>query len=431
VNNYTRTRRTRRAAAPDLDRILIVGGGRAGLAAAEEVRELGFAGELVLLSEESDLPYDRPACSKGILNGRQRPSDVTLPVRDGTDISWRLGRRAVHLDPANRYLYTDTDEEFLYDGLVIATGSRPALPHHWPTDEPGFHVLYGLSGAWALRQELRAARKVAIIGGGLSGCETACAIRSMARDCVLIDSNRGVMNRAIGALASEYVTEEVARDGVELRLGRRVHQVERGRRGWVVTLDDGSEVVADIVVATLGEKPDTGWLESGTRWDLSDGILCDQSLRVVGAEGVVAAGTIARWPNARFDSAPARCGQWIAALEHGQAAARALLAGDQPVAPAAVLPRYWSDQFGLRIQVVGQLPTDSEVTVTQLRPNRRDVARSGLLVSYTDHGILVGMVAVNAPHAFTAITRAMIASPNAVETTDSVRAAWRHLTAVA
>jgi NADPH-dependent 2,4-dienoyl-CoA reductase/sulfur reductase-like enzyme len=429
VNN-TRVRRAPRAAQV-LDRILIVGGGRAGLAAAEEVRELGFAGELVMLSEEEDMPYDRPACSKGILNGRQRPRDVTLPVHHDADIEWRLGRRAVHLDPVNRRLYTDTDEEYPYDGLVIATGSRPVLPDHWPVDEPGFHVLYGLSGAWALRQELRSARRVAIIGGGLSGCETACAVRSMARDCVLIDSNRGVMNRAIGSLASEYVTEEVARDGVELRLGRRVREVERGRRGWLITLDDGSEVTADVVVATLGEKADTGWLRSIPRWDVSDGILCDESLRVVGAQGVVAAGTVARWPNARYGSAPARCGQWIAALEQGQVAARTLLAGDHPAAPAAILPRYWSDQFGLRIQVVGQLPVESEVTLTQLRPNRRDVARSGVLVSYTDQGVLVGMVAVNAPHAFTAITRAMMASPNATATTDSLRAAFRHLTAVA
>jgi NADPH-dependent 2,4-dienoyl-CoA reductase/sulfur reductase-like enzyme len=337
----------------------------------------------------------------------------------------------VHLDPLNRYLYTDTDEEFTYDGLVIATGSRPVLPEHWPVGERGFHVLYGLSGAWALRQELRTARRVAIIGGGLSGCETACAVRSMARDCVLIDSNRGVMNRAIGSLASEYVTEEVARDGVELRLGRRVQYVERSRRGWLVTLDDGSDVNADIVVATLGEKADTEWLRGVPHWDVSDGILCDENLRVIGADGIVAAGTVARWPNARYGTAPARCGQWIAALEQGQAAARTLLAGDNPAAPAAILPRYWSDQFGLRIQVVGQLPAASEVSLSQLRPNRRDVARSGVLVSYAEEGALVGMVAINAPHAFTGITRALMASPNAISTPDSLRVAFRHLTAVA
>ena len=425
-----RTRPVRRRP-PELDRVVIVGAGRAGLAAAEELREQGFAGELLMLGDEEQHPYDRPACSKGILNGKQRPSDVVLPVRSGAAITYGLGRRAVALDPNDRIVTTDTDEEFAYDGLVIATGSRPALPESWPVGEPGFHVLYGLAEAWALRQDLRTAGRVAIIGGGLSGCETACTIRKMARDVVLIDSNHGVMKRAIGGTASEMVTEEVARDGVELRLGRRVKSVDHGRRGWVLTLDDGSEELADIVVATLGEKPDVEWLEGLPRWDITDGVLCDDSLRVVGAPGVVAAGTVARWPNLRYGIKPARCGQWIAAMEQGQIAARTLLAGDGYAESAAIMPRYWSDQFGLRIQVCGQLPEDADIAVTKMRPGRRDTARSGVMISYGRDGRLVGLVAVNAAHAFTSVTKAILASPYADLPVDTVRSGWRHLAAVA
>jgi NADPH-dependent 2,4-dienoyl-CoA reductase/sulfur reductase-like enzyme len=416
---------------PASDRIIIVGGGRAGLAAAEGLREQGYAGEVLMLGDEPAHPYDRPACSKGILSGRQRPGDITLAVR--SDVVYRLGRAVVHVDPVDRIVHTDADEEFGYDGLVIATGSRPALPAEWPVDEPGFHVLYGLSGAWRLRQDLRGAGRVAIIGGGLSGCETACTIRTMARDCVLIDSNHGVMSRAIGGPASEYVTQAVRDDGVELRLGCRVRHVERGRRGWILTLSDGSEVFADVVVATLGERPDVDWLRASPHWDLTDGVLCDESLRVVGAPGVVAAGTVARWPNPRFGPTPGRCGQWIAALELGHIAARTLLAGDGPADPAAILPRYWSDQFGLRLQVCGQLPEDAEITITQLRPRRRDVARTGVLVGYSHSGQLVGLVAVNAPYAFTTIARAMLAAPYGVVPADITVAAGtarRHLMAV-
>jgi NADPH-dependent 2,4-dienoyl-CoA reductase/sulfur reductase-like enzyme len=396
------------------DRVVIVGAGRAGVAAAEELRIQGFEGDLTILCDEKDAPYDRPACSKKILTGHARPRDIRLPVRGGTDARWRLGRRAIGLDAVSRIVYTDTDEEFHYDGLVIATGSRPSPPNNWPIGEPGLHVLHSLSEAWALREDLRDAERVAIVGGGLTGCEAAWAIRSMARDCVLIDSNPQVMTRALGDLVGRLVTAELHREGVYLRLGRRVSQLRPRRRGWLLVLDDGEEIEADVVVATIGDRPDTKWL-ANTDIDISDGVLCDESLRVLGADGIVAAGTVARWPNLRFSTTPRRCGQWIAALEQGRAAAQTLMHGGQWVPPVTLLPRFWSEQFGLRIQVCGDQPKDAVVTVTEMRPGRRDIARAGVLVSYTVEGRLVGVVSVNAAKAFTAMTRALMINNHQIE----------------
>jgi NADPH-dependent 2,4-dienoyl-CoA reductase/sulfur reductase-like enzyme len=393
---------------------VIVGAGRAGVAAAEELRIQGFDGQLTILCDEEDAPYDRPACSKKILTGHARPRDIRLPVRGGTDAAWRLGRKAIGLDAVSRIVYTDTDEEFHYDGLVIATGSRPSPPSNWPIGEPGLHVLHTLSEAWALREDLRDADRVAIVGGGLTGCEAAWAMRSLARECVLIDSNPQVMTRALGDLVGRLVTAELYREGVFLRLGRRVSQLRRRRRGWLLVLDDGEEIEADVVVATIGDRPDTKWL-ANTDIDISDGVLCDESLRVLGADGVVAAGTVARWPNLRFGTTPRRCGQWIAALEQGRAAAQTLLHGAYWVPPVTLLPRFWSEQFGLRIQVCGDQPPDAVVTVTEMRPGRRDIARAGVLVSYMREGRLVGVVAVNAAKAFTAMTRALMVNVHPVD----------------
>lgn len=387
----------------------MVGAGRAGVAAAEELRRAGFRGDVRVLGGEPDAPYDRPACSKGLLTGHRRPSDVRMPVLDGADITWHLGRRAVHLDPDRRIVSTDTDERFRYDGLVIATGATAALPPDWPVGEPGLHTLRTLADAWALRGALRDADRVVVIGAGLTGCEVASAVRTLARDAVLVDAKPYVLGRAVGETVGRLVTREVARDGVQLRLGRRVTGLSRRRRGWLVELDDGDEIHADLVVTTTGERPDVDWLD-GTGLDLTDGVLCDESLRVLGAAGIVAAGTVARWPNLRYSARPVRCGQWIAALQQGRAAAHTLLAGDQETPPVTVVPRFWSDQYGLRIQVCGELPRHAEVTVTELRPGRRDVARAGVLVGYHDEGRLVGLVAVNAPHAFTSVTRSMLAS---------------------
>jgi NADPH-dependent 2,4-dienoyl-CoA reductase/sulfur reductase-like enzyme len=403
------------------DRILIVGCGRAGVAAAEELTRLGFQGEITLLGDEPNAPYDRPAVSKRLLDGRARPTDVKMPIDTQTErtVRWALGRRAVYLDPSTRTVGTDTGEAFEFDGLVIASGAHAAPPRDWPIGEPGIHTLYTVDDAWGLRQDLRWAEKVVIVGAGLTGCEAACTMRNLARQAVLVDSKPQVLTRAVGELVGNMVTEEVQHDGVELRLGRRVAGISRRRRRWLVTLSDGEEIETDLVVASAGERPETSFL-TDTGLDISDGVLCDESLRVLDTdgrviEGVVAAGTVARWPNLRYSPRPQRIGQWIAALEHGRAAAQTLLALDEEVPPVTVLPRYWSEQFGLRIQVAGVMPPDADISLTNLRPGRKESIRAGALVSYYQDGRLVGLVGVNAMAAFNSLTRALLVNPDLVE----------------
>jgi len=386
------------------DRIVVVGTGPAGMAAADELRRLGFTGELTVLGDEA--PYDRPACSKGVLSGHQKPSDVRLPASEAP-MDLRLGRRAVHLDPQNQVVITDNDEAFQYDGLVIATGAAPVVPAGWPIGEPGLHTLHTLDDAWAVRQELYHADRVAIVGGGLTGCEAACAVRGLARRAIIIDSKPTLMYRALGETVGALVTEAHRAYGIETRLGRRVAEVDRCRNRWRLTLDDGEYIAADLVLVTAGERPYTDWLaEAGV--DIRDGIRCDENLRVYGTRDVVAAGVVARWPNLRFSTRETRCGQWIAALEQGRAAAGSLLADDRPVPPVTLLPRFWSQQADLRIQACGVIDPRANVALTRLPPGRRDAARSGLLATFYRDGVMNGLVAVNAPHAFTSSTRALL-----------------------
>ncbi len=391
------------------ERILIVGGGRAGFAAAEGLRGLGYRGELTILGDEPHRPYDRTACSKGLLTGLKLPKDVTLPVYEGTSVHWRMGRRAVALDPSGRTVLTNTGETFRYDGLVIATGTRPTVPAGWPEGEPGLHTLHGLDDAMSLRRDLRQAERVVIVGAGLTGCEAAYAVRSVGRECVLVDSHPQVMTRAIGERAGWLVTRELFRDGFVLLLGRRVRSVVRRTGRWRLTLDDGQEIDTDVVVAAFGERPDTEWL-AGAGLDTSDGVLCDEGLRVIGADAVVAAGAVARWPNLRFGASPMRCGAWIAALEQGRAAALSLLAGDLATPLVTLLPRSWSEHGELRIQSCGRRLPQAEETLTLLRPGSREPVRAGVVITYKVHERLVGMVAINAPHAFTAGMRVMMAA---------------------
>src|SRR5262245_20940960 len=329
------------------ERVLIVGSGRAGVASAEELRRTRCRGEVVVVGEEAEAPYYRPSCSKGLLTGTQRPSDVGLSLHECVDVRWRFGRRAAHLDPVARTVETTDNETYRYDGLIIASGSRAKVPPHIPVGQPGVHVLHQLTDAWMLRQDLREADTVAIVGAGLTGCEAASAVWSMARECIIIDSHRQVMSRALGGPVGKMLTQELRRAGVKLLMGRRVVEVGRRRSGkWRLWLDNDRHVDADVVIVTTGELPETSWLEGAPGLDSSDGILCDESLRVVGAEGIVAAGAVARWPNLRNGATPQRSGQWISALVQGRAAAHTLLAGDEPVRPVTPLNRLFSEQFG-------------------------------------------------------------------------------------
>jgi len=394
------------------DRILIIGGGPAGTAAGEELRRLGFRGQIQLLCADPGGSYDRPACSKGLITGTQRPKDARIGVTDKRwEIDWRLGRTAVACDMNERVVWAHTGEGFRFDGLVIANGARPMLNSMW-TGSAVPHIVHDIEDAWNIRVGLRTAEKVAIVGGGFTGTELACSIRGMGKDVTLVHPRDVVLNGVLDKTAAHLLTEEHAEDGVDLRLGRRVKAADRAGGKWMLTLDDGSRVDSDMVVMTAGEKPDISWL-AGTGIDTSDGVACDDSLRVLDEEGyvvpgVVAAGALAKWPNYWMNGKNGRVGQWIAALEQGQQAARSLLAGDASTNPAILLPRYWSQQLGLRIQVCGDISDESDVRRLERRPGHKKIARNGVLTCHYRGRDLVGVVAINAPTEFVTVAREML-----------------------
>ncbi|GAA3384488.1 NAD(P)/FAD-dependent oxidoreductase [Cryptosporangium minutisporangium] len=396
------------------DRIVIVGGGPAGTAAGEELRRLGFRGQIQLLCADPGGSYDRPACSKGLITGAQRPKDARIGVTDKRwEIDWRLGRTAIACDMNERVVWAQTGEGFRFDGLVIANGARPMLNSMW-SGAAVPHIVHDINDAWEIRRGLRNANRVAIVGGGFTGCELACSIRGMGKDVTLIHPRDVLMNGVLDGVAAKLMTDEHAEDGVDLRLGRRVKAADRIGANWTLTLDDGSRIRADMVVMTAGEKPDIAWL-AGTGIDISDGVVCDDALRVLDDEGavvpgVVAAGALAKWPNRWMNGKNSRCGQWIAALEQGQAAARSLLAGDAPTESAILLPRYWTQQLGLRIQVCGDIGNDTEVRRLDRRPGHRKPARTGVLTCHYRGKDLVGVVAVNAPTEFVTVARELLYS---------------------
>lgn len=375
-----------------LRRIVVVGSSLAGMRAAESLRDEGFDGSLVVLGAEEHRPYDRPPLSKELLTGAAGVGDVALRVSDDLAAEWMLGDAAVQLDLRRRVVLTQSGHELEFDGLVVATGSVPRRLPVLDLARDGVRELRTLDDALALHAALAARPRLVVVGSGFIGVELACAARTLGAevDVVSIDPPLAVAGTLFSGVCRDFLLDH----DVRLHLGRTVVELPGSGPVEAVELDDGRRLEADLVVAAVGARPVTDWLE-GSGLLLEDGIVCDASLAADGADGVVAAGDVARWPNPLFDGAPMRVEHWTNAVEQGSAAARTLLHGSTPETVFASVPSFWSDHFGTRLQSVG-LPAlaDRVEIVDGTLEERRFVAaayRGDELVAATTYGMVRGL----------------------------------------
>lgn len=377
---------------PEAERIVVVGGGAAGLRAAERLRELDFGGELVVVSEEPYRTYHRPALTKQLLTGAVRYRDVVLPVHTELDAVWRYGVAAVRLEPDEHVLHLPGGEELTYDGLVIATGAQarhlPGAPRH----DPRVHVLRTVADGVAVRRTLAHGRGgLVVIGGGFLACELASSARALGRDATIVTRDEMLLSRMPGADFGETVTALHRAHGVRVLTRAAVSHWVPQPDGIALHLTTGQVVVAGCVVLAVGAVPAVSWLR-GSGLIIDDGVMCGSTCHAVGVEDVVVAGDVARWPNLRFDSVPRRVEHWLNAVEMGRAAAENLLLGRSAARPFTPVPRFWSDQHGLRIQGAGT-PALARDTVSL---SGSTVVRRRI-TGYVDDGTLVGIVGWDSP----------------------------------
>lgn len=398
--------------------VVVVGASLGGLRAAEQLRAHGFDGDLTVVGEEPYNPYNRPPLSKTALaddhGGDASSLHRSLAFRaknSVSDVSWVLGARVESASLAARTLTLADGRTLHYDGLVAATGLRP---RRIPPREParGRHVLRTIDDAVALRADLGPGRKVVVVGGGFIGCEVASTAHSLGAEVTVVEPLAVPMIRGVGNEFGAALLRHHVGCGVAFITGQGVAALQPadtdpGRVGGVV-LDDGTVLAADVVVESVGSHPQVEWL-AGNGLDLTDGLLCDNHMRVEGRPDVVAVGDIARFPNPDFGVVARRVEHWSIPSDTARRAAQSLAAHlhgnpaeDTVFAP---LPAFWSDQFGLRLQSFGVPGLADRVEVVD--GDLPDLV-SGVAACYHLGERLIGVLLVNVPTAQHAHYRSLV-----------------------
>jgi 3-phenylpropionate/trans-cinnamate dioxygenase ferredoxin reductase subunit len=366
---------------------VIVGAGLAGAKAAETLRAEGFDGPVVLVGEERELPYERPPLSKGYLLGAAERASAQ--VHDAGwytahDIDLRTGVRATSLDAAAHRVRLDTGEALPYAKLLLATGSSA---RHLPVpgaELAGIHYLRTLPDSDRLRGELTGGgRRVVIVGAGWIGLEVAAAARTHGNEVTVVEPLPTPLHAVLGSAMGQVFARLHRHRGVDVLTGIGVQAFRGSGSVSAVTLADGGEAPADLVVVGIGAVPNTGLAEAAGL-DVDHGVVTDAALRT-SAPDVFAAGDVASSFHPLYGR-HVRVEHWANALNAGPAAARSML-GQEVVHDR--VPYFFTDQYDLGMEYSGLGSPDDDVVC------RGDVEKGEFIAFWLRDGRVTAGMNVN------------------------------------
>jgi 3-phenylpropionate/trans-cinnamate dioxygenase ferredoxin reductase component len=351
---------------------VIVGGGLAGAIAAETLREEGFHGRITLLGEEPHRPYERPPLSKEYLQGKADRDSIFAhaePWYAEHAVELRLGTAVTSLDPAARTVTRATGVQLGYDKLLLTTGSTPRRLTVPGADLDGVHYLRSVDDSERIKAGFAQAHRVAIIGAGWIGLETAAAARHAGLDVTLLEHVELPLLRVLGPETAPIFADLHRDHGVHLRCQVAVAELT-GRKGAVtgVILSDGSRIDADMVLVGVGITPNTQ-LAAEAGLEVDNGIIVDEHLRTSDLN-IFAAGDVANAYNPRLDR-HIRVEHWANARRQGATAGKAMLGQDAVDARPSY---FFSDQYDLSMEYTGDIgPSGYDQVIFRRYPDPRQL----------------------------------------------------------
>lgn len=371
--------------------VVVIGGGHAGAEAVVALYQLGWREQIVMLSDEPYLPYQRPPLSKAFLKTDLDAASLAIKnaamyAKIGADI--RLNTRVVAIDRERQQVVTASGDRQAYDYLIIATGTRPRrleIPGY-PADQ--VHYLRTLDDARAIKQTLRVGARLLLVGAGYIGLELAASAVQLGAIATVLEAQPRVLARVTCDTMSDFFTALHRSHGVDVRVNAMLASIQPDGAGWIAQLKDGQTIGFDALVAGIGVLPNVELAEeAGLACD--NGIVVDETTTTSDPR-ILAIGDCSNHPNAlyhtrlRLESVPN-------ANEQAKVAAATIVG--KPIAHDA-LPWFWSDQYDIKLQTAG-LSIGYDQTVLRGEP-----ASGQFAVFYLHEGRLIAVDAVNRPADF-------------------------------
>jgi NADPH-dependent 2,4-dienoyl-CoA reductase/sulfur reductase-like enzyme/nitrite reductase/ring-hydroxylating ferredoxin subunit len=360
---------------------VIVGGGAAGFAAAEMLRQRGFAGTITMLSNDSAAPVDRPNLSKDYLAG-SAPEDW-VPLR-GDDwyaenkIDLRLKTDVTALDAKAKQLTLGDGSTIKFDKLLLATGAEPVKLDIPGIDQTHVHLLRSLDDCRAIIANLKDAKRAVVIGASFIGLETAAALRTRELEVHVVAPEKRPLERVFGSQLGDFIKSLHEEHGVNFHLENSVTAIGKNN----VTLKNGGTLDANLVVIGVGVRPRLALAEkAGLKTDR--GVSVDQYLQT-SAPDIYAAGDIARWPDPT-SGANIRVEHWVVAERQGQVAALNMM-GERT--PYRAVPFFWSQHYDVPINYVGHAEKWDAIEIDG------DVMKRDCVVRYKQGGNVLAVASI-------------------------------------
>ncbi len=367
-------------------RVVVVGGGGTGDAAAFALRKRGWDGEIVIVGADPDRPYDRPYLSKEFLRGEIERGKVFLHAAEDyakERIALRLDQRVTGGSLKERRLHLSEGVDVTFDVLVLGLGGTPRRLPDQP-DAGNVLTLRSLRDSQALREAVGAASRLLVVGAGFIGAEVAASARKLGKDVLMVETASVPLQRALGQDVGEIYARVHRDHGVDVRTATHIERWHvAGGRVTGATLSDGTSESADLVLVAIGIDPNLDLPRAlGLAID-GGGVRVDEQLRA--AENVYAGGDVAFHHHPVLQRA-IRVEHWEVAKGHGRGIAASITGGHVPYTR---IPYFWSDQYDVSLEYRGHASGDDTAVW------RGDRAGLNFSVFYLRYGIVEGVLSMN------------------------------------